>query len=1208
MYQLPALANEYVFEDFICDLFNKMHNTESFQNFGVKGQLQKGIDVLGSVDKGIVLQCKKKDINAKENKDIADQLILDLNIDLKKANGLTFDIKRYILVSTFRDDSRVQEEAALLSQQKNIQIEYWGWNTLTKHVFNHPSILNMYFPEYKKDEKMNIFTLNIWENEGKYGFDLSQLLHSIEGSISSIVKDDLNENDKTLYSVLKQLSDLFGDAYSETPKMTFDNFGFNTYLKASFEQSIESFDLILKEKEYMYTNTEQLNDLLKHSLNDIRSSLDKNDYFLVFKPKEHPAVKFIKNITLNFLEDFNYDKADIEAFLNNFNNNIETKIVNCFGINEYSRHLDEVKTKWLKENEINFLIKMTRLSQIGFSKNELLKYQKSYGKWEDVKNFNNYNTMNSRTLESISKNDNDEIRKEDSLKEINYLIDEYYEYLQKSNIKLERDHTFDSILFIIADFGKGKSSFIKHYASELANNYLKKAEGEFPVYFNLNEFKKYSAPHKHGVIGNYLETEHSIKLDDTYYKKKRFIFLIDSLDESGELTERNIDEVIGNIKLIHNIDKLLCRTNKIIVTSRPFDQGLKNHLIQHSPFEYENKDKLPVAQYISIYGFKKEQFNDYVQDALMKYWKNNENENIILTGLSKTINENIKSNTLTDIFDIFRSQKILTLSELRRPIFAYMIYNLLANNIDSTGIGKIGIYLSFINKLSKDAKYRDDEKYEVNLQEEFKFRNLLHSTAILWQYKRQAGDQNILKKADLCRVLTKMEKNITDEDVLKNNPEIEAIQFLSHSYLGDNENNLHFHHQSFAEMLLAEYYLKVFIKFGIELNPDIEEAKKSLMLGIPTDQTIEFLKGLLELLISCCSHEVTEELIEKRKLLAPLLSSLATKEYSKNLLSDRLYHQWFEDILNEIEDTKYKYIPEKFLEKWPLKEKELKSIGELAKKIIESDTNYLFTRGESQTILISNEIVQTDEPVNKIPHNMEKWLALLVGNVLCTDEETIVFFNEGISKPGIFFELIRNWNYSFSQSAPIWGRSLFKGINMIDNENEISIMHTNLELLDFSNSYLSGLTFSFCNIDYTNFENVFFNEVNVRYCHLHQLNFRNVSVNELEFIDCIYVSRDTQYTTFNIFNLSTIYTVNQFEKLKTTMIQDSYKIVINEIFETFYGLFTLNEFGRTIDEKLIVLNLHSKVHEKFLRKLLEQNISFDEDDIEFDDFEEASNQ
>lgn len=43
-------------------------------------------------------------------------------------------------------------------------------------------------------------------------------------------------------------------------------------------------------------------------------------------------------------------------------------------------------------------------------------------------------------------------------------------------------------------------------------------------------------------------------------------------------------------------------------------------------------------------------------------------------------------------------------------------------------------------------------------------------------------------------------------------------------------------------MLLAEYYLKVFINYALNDNTSVEEARIRLNIGNPTAQTIEFLK------------------------------------------------------------------------------------------------------------------------------------------------------------------------------------------------------------------------------------------------------------------------------------------------------------------------------------------------------------------------------
>ena len=60
---------------------------------------------------------------------------------------------------------------------------------------------------------------------------------------------------------------------------------------------------------------------------------------------------------------------------------------------------------------------------------------------------------------------------------------------------------------MLADFGKGKSVFLRHYAAKLAKDYLETHNGLFPVYFNLRDFKNYSSESKLGVIADYLETK-----------------------------------------------------------------------------------------------------------------------------------------------------------------------------------------------------------------------------------------------------------------------------------------------------------------------------------------------------------------------------------------------------------------------------------------------------------------------------------------------------------------------------------------------------------------------------------------------------------------------------------------------------------------------------------------------------------------------------
>jgi len=367
-------------------------------------------------------------------------------------------------------------------------------------------------------------------------------------------------------------------------------------------------------------------------------------------------------------------------------------------------------------------------------------------------------------------------------------------------------------------------------------------------------------------------------------------------------------------------------------------------------------------------------------------------------------------------------QKTLSRTELRRPIFAYMIYQLILNKIDFLAIGKIGVYLSFINLLTKEAKHIDDRNHTVNHKDEIYYRNILHSISALWMYERQQGKQGILKKADICRVLDGAKTQESDKEILTRYKEegVTEIEFLSHSYFGEEDNNLHFQHQSFAEILLAEYYLKVFIKYAIDKQPNVEMARSRLILGEPTEQTVEFFKELLHLLKDTVSDEPTDEVLEKRKLLYPLMATLASDRHNR-LYCERIDSKWFEDV--EIDNGSSTIHPD-LLKNWAIKPKELEQIIELAREIIDSKTMLLLAKTESRTALFDKELtVFQNAQVSDSPTDMDKWLALVVGNLLHDDKpEERDFFNGRLESPENLFEMIRGWNYSMNSSAPEWAR------------------------------------------------------------------------------------------------------------------------------------------------------------------------------------------
>lgn len=152
-YQLPPLKDEKLFEYFVCDIFNFIENTDTyfnsdFQIFGVKGQKQKGIDIL-SLRNQTVIQCKLKDTKQRSDS-IRKTLIQDINTDLENVKELDFSFKRFIFASTFRDDTKIQEYLVKLQEEQNLpfSIYYWGWDTLCRHMEENGTLLEKYFPQF----------------------------------------------------------------------------------------------------------------------------------------------------------------------------------------------------------------------------------------------------------------------------------------------------------------------------------------------------------------------------------------------------------------------------------------------------------------------------------------------------------------------------------------------------------------------------------------------------------------------------------------------------------------------------------------------------------------------------------------------------------------------------------------------------------------------------------------------------------------------------------------------------------------------------------------------------------------------------------------------------------------------------------------------------------------------------------------------------
>lgn len=852
-----------------------------------------------------------------------------------------------------------------------------------------------------------------------------------------------NSNGAIALAVKLFAKEAIDEYFKNKTKDKLKDFGINTYAKACLVQFSNSMPEIEK---HIQGDESFLNFSEESILNINFEKLPEEDLVTIFNPVYHPLIRDFKKKSRLLLSHFGYTGAVIDSFIKHFNTNIEMTLQNIFGDDDYLKHKDEIKELLFENSEAEILLDTLKQGKIGFKDDENLLYMDTYAEWKSVQTINYINPLDLSSISPRRGGYNEFIKKESNLKKAEELIEQYFS---------KDDKSIDKILFAVADFGKGKSVFLKHYAAKMAKEYVSKGEGYFPIYFNLRNYSNYRHDTALGVIDDFLQTEYGIKIDESNFKNRKYIFLIDSLDESGELNTQHIERVLNSVKAVQSLDKVECRDNRIIVTTRPFSDGLELQLKQHKPMILKDEHKKEVPHYLNIYGFKAKQFNHWLFHTLKKY---SHLSTLHPTGFAAEVINQTKNGKEVDTHKKLFENRTLSLEELKRPIFSYMVYQLIINNIDFTDIGKIGVYLSFINLLSRDAKHIDDNECRIELNEEVKYRNILHSIAALWTYERQFGQQGVLNKADICRVLDGKKTNSTDNEILEKYREkgVTEIQFLSHSYFGEQDNLLHFHHQSFAEILLAEYYLKVLLKYSLDEDDDVEGARSKLNLGLPTDQTIQFFKELLKLLKETVVEDVTEKTLEKRKLLLPLFKSLSQKE-NNTLFSRDLFYGWYKKEQSD----------EKLIKNWALTSEKLDKLVSFLSGIIDDDNTLLVSPSRNVSCLFDLEITTIPSSLLKnIPINIDKWLALVAGNILYNNEKENKFFNSTIKKINNLLDMIKGWNYIKNGAAPSWAVNFFQGITLNNQKEDAKSDIFGIapyKRHNFSTLNLSGLDFSYSN-------------------------------------------------------------------------------------------------------------------------------------------------
>jgi hypothetical protein len=149
-FHYEVVAHDSDFEELVCDLYNALHKTNTFQLYKSRGSNQYGIDIF-SREEGIVIQCKKKDPNRKDN-ELRVELGTELRESVGKAHGLPFAFKTFILATTTKKYGDIQDSAIKLSEDFPFCVQFVAWQDIEKHIHRYPDIRRKHYPQLKAEK------------------------------------------------------------------------------------------------------------------------------------------------------------------------------------------------------------------------------------------------------------------------------------------------------------------------------------------------------------------------------------------------------------------------------------------------------------------------------------------------------------------------------------------------------------------------------------------------------------------------------------------------------------------------------------------------------------------------------------------------------------------------------------------------------------------------------------------------------------------------------------------------------------------------------------------------------------------------------------------------------------------------------------------------------------------------------------------------
>ncbi|WP_174999148.1 restriction endonuclease [Rugamonas aquatica] len=215
------------FEHLCLELFKRSWNDSQAQLYGVKGQNQSGIDIVGRPNSGLevhAVQCKVR------SKRLAFSEVLS---DIARADQMQPRLSHLVFATTARRDASLQSQVLALTLERSAQGKYpisiMAWDDLTALLAMHIDIARLHFPIYfdnVRTEGDGLVNVNVRAANSQRSERLRMLVSKLNGNhsdcltVSEIAEllgiekiteldDYFSGADEPSIELLKKIGDLF---------------------------------------------------------------------------------------------------------------------------------------------------------------------------------------------------------------------------------------------------------------------------------------------------------------------------------------------------------------------------------------------------------------------------------------------------------------------------------------------------------------------------------------------------------------------------------------------------------------------------------------------------------------------------------------------------------------------------------------------------------------------------------------------------------------------------------------------------------------------------------------------------------------------------------------------------------------------------------------------------------------------------------------